>query len=58
MSNTSGKRSVRQMRRRQIRRVLNGSPEFFTRCGVGNTARKGWGGGLTKTNIIDRSVEA
>ena len=58
MSNTSSKRVNRQMDRRAIRRVLNGNPEFFSRVGDAKSIRKGWGGGLTKTNIIDRSVEA
>jgi len=57
MSNTSSKRVNRQMDRRAVRRVLNNSIDFFTRAGHSNTIRKGWGGGLTKTNIIDRSVE-
>jgi len=58
MSNTTGKRGVRNMQRRQVRRVLNGSPEFFTRAGSAITIRKGWGGGIGKNNLLDRSVEA
>lgn len=52
------KRTNRQKDRRHVRRVLNGAPEFFIYAGHGNTIRKGWGGGLTKTNVIDQSVEA
>lgn len=57
MSNTSSKRVNRNMARRAVRRVLNGSPEFFQRAGHGITIRKGWGGGLGKNNTIDRGVE-
>ena len=43
--------------RRRIRRVFNSNPEFFTNVGHGRSIRKGYGGGLTKTNIIDHSLE-
>ena len=44
--------------RRRIRRVLNRNPEFFTAVGHGRSIRKGYGSGLTLTNVRDRSLEA
>lgn len=58
MSNTTGKRSVRNMQRRQVRRVLNGAKDFFTHAGSAITIRKGWGGGIGKNNVLDRSQDA
>lgn len=52
------KRINRSMDRRKLRRVLNGSMDFFKTAGHGNTIRKGYGGGITKGNLLDRSVEA
>lgn len=52
------KRTNRQKDRRQVRRVLNRAMDYFKNAGHGVTIRKGYGGGLTKNNLIDRSVEA
>lgn len=52
------KRTNRQKDRRHVRRVLNRASEFFKSVGHGRSIRKGYGGGLTKTNLIDHSVEA
>lgn len=58
LEGTMSKRTNRQKDRRHVRRVLNRASEFFKNVGHGRSIRKGYGGGLTKTNLLDRSVEA
>lgn len=57
MAQKPSKRVNRNMARRHIRRVLNANPCFFKEVGHGRSIRKGYGGGLTKGNLIDRSDE-